>query len=173
MNLKNNFSKILVTGPQRSGTRFVAKAIAHDNDILYVSEQQIKIRKGNIVRHFLALKERLVIQCPGLCYCIHEFSRKDTLIVMVIRDTEDIIRSQKRIGWGRFERGELKRYGKAKGVISEVKYDRWESQRELISNWLEVKYDDLKDHPLFIPKEERKSFAWNQTERDKTLEART
>jgi len=167
------FNKFLVTGPQRSGTRIMAKMISYDNNIRYVSEQEIKIRNIEKVERFLKQEERLVIQCPGLCHRIHEFSREDTLIVMMIRNVEDIIRSQKRIKWGKFEKKELEYYGKTKGVISKVKYEQWEKQKEQIINWIEIDYDSLKDHPLFIPKEERKNFRWNQTERDKTLEART
>ena len=163
--MRIDFSKILVTGPQRSGTRIVAKIIAHDNNIRYVDEREIGMKGIEKVERLLKNDERVVIQCPGLCHCIHEFHAVNHLVVMVIRDIEDIIRSQKRIKWGRFEKRELKYYGETKGVISKVKYDRWEGQKSLIPNWLEVKYDDLEDHPLFIPKEERRSFKWNQTER--------
>ena len=165
MNLKLDYSKILVTGPQRSGTRIVAKMIAHDNDIRYVSEQQVNIRDKQKAYKFLSLDERLVIQCPGLCHCIERFSGLNVLIVIVVRKVEDIIASQERIGWTRFQAGELRQYGKLDGIISEVRYKYWKLQKKLIINWLEVKYEDLKDHPMFVPKEERGEFKWNQTER--------
>ena len=167
MNLKLDFPKILVTGPQRSGTRIVAKMIAHDNNILYVSEQQIRIRSKRRAGNYLKLEERLVIQCPGLCRWIHEFSDTNVLIVMVIRSVDDIVASQARVKWNRFQKRELEYYGKTKGVISKVRYEYWEEQKKMISNWIEVKYEDLKNHPLFIPKEERSDFRWNQTERHK------
>lgn len=160
-----SFHKILVTGPQRSGTRIVAKMIAYDNGIRYVSEQEVSIRSNRKTKDILALDERLVIQCPGLCHCIEEFSSGTVLIAMVIRNVEDIIASQRRIKWNRFQRRELEQYGLKSGVISKVRYEHWERQKKLIANWIEIKYEDLKDHPLFIPKKERGKFKWNQTER--------
>lgn len=165
MNLKLDYSKILVTGPQRSGTRIVAKMIAHDNDIRYVSEQEVRIRSNRKTNNILALDERLVIQCPGLCHCIEQFSSGTVLIAMVIRNVEDIVASQSRIGWTRYQARELRQYGLESGVISKVRYEYWERQKKLITNWIEIKYEDLKDHPLFIPKKERGKFKWNQTER--------
>lgn len=165
MNLKLDYHKILVTGPQRSGTRIVAKMIAHDNKIRYVSEQQVGIRSTRKANRFLALDERLVIQCPGLCHCIEEFSAFGILIIIVVRKIEDIIASQSRIGWTRFQEGELKQYGKTSGIISKVRYEHWEVQKKLILNWLEIRYEDLKGHPMFVPKKERRNFKWNQTER--------
>ncbi len=165
MTLMTSFHKILVTGPQRSGTRIVAKMIAHDNKIRYVSEQQVRIKSMKKANQFLSLDERLVIQCPGLCHCIEELASATVLIVIVVRNVKDIIASQSRIGWTRFEGGELRKYGKTSGIISKVRYAYWEMQKELIPNWLEVKYEDLKDHPMFVPKKERQDFKWNQTER--------
>ena len=165
MNLIFDFSKILVTGPQRSGTRIVAKMIAHDNDIQYVSEQQIAVRDERKVRHFLYRNDRLVIQCPGLCHRIEDFSGTNILIVIVVRNVEDIIASQRRINWNRHQHKELSLYGKKSGIISEVRYEHWKLQKKKIANWLEIRYEDLKDHPLFIPKDLRKNFRYNQTER--------
>ena len=164
MNLKFDFSKILVTGPQRSGTRIVAKMIAHDNGIRYISEQQVSIKSVRRANEFLKLDEPLVIQCPGLCHCIEEFTSPDVLIIIVVRSIEDIKASQKRIRWNRFQATELRRYGKTSGVISEIKYKHWKLQRTKIVNWIEIRYEDLKDHPMFVPKEKRKNFKWNQTE---------
>lgn len=166
MNLKFDFSKILVTGPQRSGTRIVAKMIAHDNGIRYISEQKINIRSGLKVHKFLCQDERFVIQCPGLCHCIENFADEDVLIVIVVRKVEDIIASQNRINWTkRFQVKELRQYGLTSGIISEVRYKHWQQQKKQIVNWIEIIYEDLQNHTLFIPKKERKKFKWNQTER--------
>jgi len=164
MNIKTGFSKILVTGPQRSGTRITAKIIAHDNNIKYIDESEIKIRDYTILKNLLKQDERLVIQCPGICHCIEMFDYPGILIIMVIRDIEDIVKSQERISWGsKNKERELKLYGKKEGIISKIKYDHWEEQKNQISNWFEIRYDDLKNHPLFIPKKERKGFEAGQT----------
>ena len=166
--MRINFSKILVTGPQRSGTRIVAKIIAYDNNIRYVDEHKIKIKGGEILDKLLKSNERMVIQCPGLCHRIHEFGNMDLLVVMVIRNIKDIISSQERIGWGKYEKAELAFYGRKNGVISKVKYAYWQEQKKQVLFWVEVKYEDLKKHPLFINKKKRKDFKWNQTELEAT-----
>lgn len=173
---KIKFSKILVTGPQRSGTRIVAKIIAFDNKIRYVDEQEFDVRDMISLGKLFREDGRMVIQCPALCYCLHDFhylfNLQDLLVVMVIRDIKDIINSQSNIKWtqdkkrtwARYERRELEHYGRKEGIISEVKYKYWQKQKSQIPNWLEIKYDDLKNHQLFIPKERRENFTWDQTE---------
>ena len=95
------FRVILVTGPQRSGTRFAAQAIAQSLGRVFVDEREIHIDSRYSLAIFLRLTSvPVVVQCPALCHCIHQFAQSDqTAVVMMRRAIEDIVASQGRIGW--------------------------------------------------------------------------
>jgi hypothetical protein len=171
------YGKILVTGPQRSGSRIAAEIIAYDTGYRYVDEDSFKIHEVNLFEEILR-QSNVVIQCPGLCYAIHNYATDDTLIVLVIRPLEDILASEQRIGWKHGPYHEYERYGisrpKAKWYrgrnlkpIAEVKYHFWEKhQRQLVKHYLELEYESLSDHPLWIPQGQRRNFAAKQTKHE-------
>ena len=155
------YNKILVTGPQRSGTRIAAKAIALDTGYTYIDEKEFKVSNLNQLREILK-KDKIVIQCPGVSAWIQKFSSEDTLIIFMKRDTEDILASQKRINWQ--QKTEVSKYNRSGGIICLIKYDEWErQQRPIIKHWLELEYESLAKHPLWIPKEKRLNFKARQT----------
>lgn len=85
---------------------------------------------------------------------------------MVYRSVADIVASQERIDWGENEDLELARYKGARAPIAAVKYSLWRKyQRPITANWLEVEYESLAAHPLWIDEEERAGFGPRQTER--------
>ena len=162
------FSRIFVTGPQRSGTTICAKMIARDTGHRYVDECHYGL--GDRIR-FAGLQGRskIVVQCPIHCYHIEDCSCPDNLIVLMRRPIEEIIASQERIRWQKNEPVELANYGKGpeEGPIAQVKYLYWEEhQRPLIENWLEIHYHSLSSHPLWVPAEERRNFHCRQTRRN-------
>ena len=163
------FDKILVTGPQRSGTRICARMIAHDTGYRYVDEKEIAVGHRDLLE---ALSGKFVVQCPALCHCVHEFSADDTLIILMRRKIEDIIASQERIEWGN-EQDQLRRhYGGVEGPISMVRYRFWEQyQRPRIRHVLEVEYESLSGHSLWIPREARFNFAPDQWEANSDVSA--
>ena len=152
----SNYRVILVSGPQRSGTRLVAHAIAEDTGHRYVDESYFGTFKNSKLDQLLE-KSQIVVQCPAVARWVHEYSADDVLIVFVRRDIEEIIVSQDRIGWTeRYEWGELQNYEADEGPIARVKYDFWEQhQRRHIEHWLEVEYESLKEHPLWVAKAKR------------------
>lgn len=157
------FKRIIVSGPQRSGTRVCAQMIANDLNYCYMDERVIHINNKEKFGNFVKA-ERVVIQCPGMARWVHEYSANDTAIVFMIRDVKDIIASQERIGWP-FEPDELSKYGKDEGIISEIKYKFWKKyQKAKIVNAFEIKYEDLKKHPYWIDKKDRKDFDWYRTD---------
>jgi hypothetical protein len=161
----SRYLNILVTGPQRSGTRITTKMIAHDLKYRFVDEDEIQVSDLSLILLLIDTKSHLVIQCPALCHQVHELSRSDSAVVIVKRPLDQILRSQKRIGWD-FNDVELRKYGITTGGTSAiVKYDYWNFfQRRRIHNPFEVEYEDLKSHPLWVDPEQRKNFKWNQTE---------
>lgn len=161
---------ILVTGPQRSGTRLIAKAIAHDTGHTYIDEVEIKV---DSTYELFWIKEQtegsIVVQCPGLCYIAYLLMGIDGFfMVMCMRDVRDIIISQERIGWG-YEWLERLKYPTNSWKyesIAQVKYANWEYAREFLlpEQYLEIQYEEMKDHPLWVPKEDRQNWGFSQTE---------
>ena len=163
----DGFRNIVVTGPQRSGTRIAAKMIAYDLDYYFLDERKIFIDSYYALVQALADFEQHVIQAPALCRWVHHLGINDDLaIVLMRRDIKDIIASQQRVEW-RWEPLELIFYGRKvnEGPIAEVKYEYWdEVQKHYIKNAFEVEYESMRDHPLWVPKIYRKDFDSHQTE---------
>jgi len=156
------FSNIIVSGPQRSGTRIAAKIIAADTDKEYVDEKYINFHDFRLLEWYLD-KGNTVVQCPGLSHLLHLISVPSTLVLMVTRPINEILASESR-SWSEKSREiELIKYGYTGGIISEIKYDFWfKYQKQRLMNAREVKYHNLEQHPLFI--KDRKTFRWDQTE---------
>ena len=162
--LKNNFKNIVVTGPQRSGTRIATKIIAVDTGKEYIDEKDINFHDFRLLEYYLN-EGNVVIQCPGLCHMVHYIKQPATLIIMILRDIDDIISSQNRIGWYKFARlEELHKYGCTEGIISRIKYNFWNTyQKPLLGEKARtIDYEYLKHHPFFVSKQKRKDFTWDQ-----------
>lgn len=157
------FDKVLVTGPQRSGTRIAAKMIAYDTGLEFIDEDEIGWDGFYRIAPIIESERNVVIQCPSLCRYMHMFNYDNVAIVLMRRNIEDIIASQKRICW-RWEWLELARYDLSEGVISEVKYKFWDQyQKEKIKHSFEVSYEKLAEHLLWIEKKDRQYFLPRQT----------
>lgn len=157
------FTRIIVTGPQRSGTTLVARAIAQDLGRQYIDEQAFTATNVDKWRSVVRTNNNFVMQAPGMCRFVHEFGHWDEVaVVLVRRNIDDIIASQERVGW-RWEDYELKNYGKASGPISQVKYDYWDNyQTYRIKNNFEVRYEDMVNHPLWVDKADRRGWHVRQ-----------
>jgi hypothetical protein len=165
------FNKILVSGPQRSGTTIAAKMIAKDLGITFFDETRIKSWDKDDTINIIRYHPRFVLQCPGLCAWLHVLGAfPDVLIVMMRRDIVDIIESERRINW-QWAYAEYEQYKKAFKdkaelwePISAYKYIVWEEvQRDQVKNYIELEYESLSDHPLWVPKEKRLGFEYKQT----------
>lgn len=156
------FSNIVVSGPQRSGTRITAKIMASDTEKNYIDEKYINFHDFRLLQHYLQ-KGQTVIQCPGLCHMLHNIKRENTLIIMVRRSIEEIISSEYRVWEKDSERIELIKYGHTDGIISEIKYNFWDNIQKTIlgKRAKEINFNDLEPHPLFI--KNRRNFRWDRT----------
>lgn len=161
------FKNIVVSGPQRSGTRIAAKILAEETDKTYIDEKRIHYHALRLLNIHLNIGN-VVIQCPGLCHLLHYILRKDTLIIVIRRDINEIIASEQRCWDDSYRDIELYKYGCTKGIISTIKYDFWEDVQKPILGKMarEIDYQFLEKHPLFI--KNRKNFKWDQTENDKS-----
>lgn len=174
-----DYPNIVVTGPQRSGTRICTHMIAYDTG--YKSVEEKAIEYDEYPRLELILQEPgHVVQCPCLCHMAHQMP-DEVLVVFMQRPVDEIIASQKRINWD-WEQREKDSYGLAKTPlfgdddprtgelngkepIALIKQVMWKRQKQDIKHWLEIEYHSLKSHPLWIS--DRKDFLWNQTRSQK------
>lgn len=162
----HSYKKIVVTGPQRSGTTLIARAIAYDLSREYVDEQAFIATDYLRWRQEMDKQRSFVMQAPGMCRYVHEYGDDDTVaVVLCRRNVEDIVASQERIGW-KHEAYELSLYGLTPQDgrrIADVKYEFWEQhQQAKIFNSFVVEYEDLEEHPLWIPKAKRANFGPRQ-----------
>lgn len=156
------FNNIVVSGPQRSGTRITAKIIAHDTGKTYIDEKDINYHDFRLLEYYIK-QGNSVIQCPGLCRILHHIKDKSTLVIIVRRPIDEIINSEDR-HWSKDSRRlELFKYAHSNGIISRIKYAFWEKiQRGILADRArEIRYHNLESHPLFIRK--RINFKWDQT----------
>ena len=155
------FNKILVTGPQRSGTTICAKMIEYDLGLDYIDENRVGVSKKYSVDSLMRATNRFVLQCPGIAYMAHTFKDiEDLAVIFMVRSVSDIIKSQERIEWP-YEKLELKKYGAEAGPIAEVKYRFWRrDQKPNMNNAFEINYKSLAAHKLWV--EERKHFGPRQ-----------
>lgn len=170
---ERGFTTIVVTGPQRSGTTFMAYAISYDIGWPYADEAVFNIDDRKKFNDLLLFRERnIVVQAPGMMRWIDEYGLyKDILFIVMIRAVEDIVKSEVKRRWG-FRAYEIKKYldlGATLDIpISKTKYEYFEkNQRQYFKgNLLLVKYpEDVRDHPLFVPDKERVDWTIKQVNR--------
>ena len=160
----------MVTGIPRSGTRICARIIANDTGHQYIDETELrnttdyKLTNVAKLKFYIKYFPNLVIQSPQLAYCCHEID--DLFVVWLKRDVEEIKASMSRIKMEEHTiLNELANYGEEFGdrdLLIETKLKIWETQKSVLKdNFLEVEYNDLKPHPLFLG--HRNNFVWCQT----------
>lgn len=171
---------ILVSGPQRSGTRICSKMIANDTGLPYIDEVDISelflgsAKTIKVIQNLVDTKN-FVLHCPPLMPWIHLVH--GALIVIMWRSVDEITRSAERINWKKghqeFEYNKMgyTRFGRLRpGFIktdiplAEIKYEFWNNyQRDRVVDYLGVQYSDLSKHPMWVSSDERSQFRWNQT----------
>jgi hypothetical protein len=157
--------KIVVTGPQRSGTRIGAKMIAADTGYQFVDEAEFLIKDSDLFREFLQ-RDGVVVQAPHMLKDVVDDPPPGILIVLMRRDLDQIHASASRIRWAEEFGGnttELKKFGLTEGDSAAVKYDYWDSHEKSVP-FVEVPYESLRAHPMYVPDEQRKSFGHWQTQ---------
>ena len=163
------FRCIIVTGPQRSGTTVAAAMIACDLSYWFYKEEAICTSDLGRARRLVAKVDSFVLQAPAICRWVHFLTSPTVAIVLMRRNIEDIVASEKRIRWhgSVHNKLELRQYGLETSIISEVKYRYWDTiQKHLIDNPFEIQYESLAAHPMWVPKEERAHFRSRQYMRE-------
>jgi hypothetical protein len=159
------YRRIVVTGPQRSGTRIGAQMVAADTGQRFVDEAEFLIKDSDLFREFLE-QDGVVVQAPHMLKDVVDDPPPGIFIVLMRRDLDAIHASAARIRWTEQFGGnttELKKFGLTEGDSAAVKYDYWDSHQKLVP-FMEVPYDSLRAHPMFVSEDQRKSFGHWQTQ---------
>jgi hypothetical protein len=164
------FSTIVVTGPQRSGTKFTAEIIAAELGLQYVHESEFGVHA--LDHCWKLLDQPVVIQAPALsAYC--HLLPPHVAVVFMLRELGQILASQERIaGWRDVEEPrELAKYFRLPGgePIAQLKYAVWEQfQKPALTAagkpFLELRFPtDVENHPRFVSAAERRDWLPHQT----------
>lgn len=177
------YNKIIVTGPPRSGTTICSRILAHELKYRFIDETLYdgnNPNKFSLMLHYLS--RNFVIQTTAFTRDIHKYYfNQPTCIVLMKRPISDILDSfdntKKFIdnssnGLNVTAAGELfngfdddaietikKHFGYENNnnlTLPEVIYDHFEKNKNPEKVYLEINYDDLKNHELFIDKETRR-----------------
>lgn len=164
---------IIITGCQRSGTMFISQLYGLKYKCVVWDESQWLPLPNQIDKLQYMVEngvKELIIQAPAALVNFPAIFHKvpGVHFVGVQRDTEEIIKSMKRIKWLSEEF-----YHWPDFMYDHIQYmsDLWDSLKRILppESWTEVKYDDFKDNPLYIPENERKDFTVKQWQRDKPI----
>lgn len=173
------FRVVLVTGPQRSGTQIATQIIAAETGHEAVMEGKFCVHNRELFEALIRERSNVVVQCPGMCHIVHHVATNvelepdwrekeggpDIAVVLMRRQVSDILASQERIGWtAAHEAEELAKYSGYGPPIAVAKYHFWDvCQRWLVPYSMEVEYESLAGHPLWVPKSRRGGWTAHQT----------
>lgn len=173
--IMKNFSKIIVTGPPRSGTTITARILAYNLKYKFIDETHYDGNDQNKFAFFLYHPRKMVIQMTAWTRDVHNlFFNQPTLIVLVKRNIQDILESMKytekfletNVGVDKgmfrgFNQDAINYILQHFGVennqcLPEVIYKHFEENKNPYKNYQTVNYDDFKNHKLFIKKKIRR-----------------
>jgi len=152
-----------VTGPQRSGTTFLAHAISYDLGIQHIDEVDFQTFDYLQFREVAARSQSWVAQAPALFHHLDDLQNDFGSAVPVVcrRSVDDIVASQRRINWGAREEGLERQHLRIPSgdqrPIAEIKYEIWDRHKHSYPHFVEVPYVDLRQHPLYV--ETRSDFG--------------
>jgi hypothetical protein len=142
--------------------------IAHDTEHWFVGEEEIGVDSLNRLWKILQISHHIVVQCPALSAYTHLMAGENDpglLVVMMRRDLDDIKASEERIFW-KWEMPELIRLRTIQGNSAVMKYLLWKDVQKVYlgKQGIEVAYNSLEQHGLWIAKPGRARFGARQTQ---------
>jgi hypothetical protein len=165
--------RVVVSGPQRSGTTIAAKMLAADLGFKYIDEMAFGTHDIHGLMRELK-KPRVVIHAPALSRFLELIPNAS--IVWMRRALTDVLLSQRKLGLDIFahpgkpfeqnEDSERDAYGEhSSEPLAAVKTRYWEQfQRiHLGDRAFDLDYDTLNGHPMWVDSEARKEFHRRQT----------
>jgi hypothetical protein len=156
--------RIVVTGPQRSGTRIATKMIAADTGHRYIDELDFAIHDAVRWRAYLSTDD-VVVHAPSMLKDVVDDPPPGIFVVLMRRSLEAIHASAVRIDWEGQHQGnsyELRKFGLPDGDSAEVKYEYWDAHHKRFP-YSELPYESLRGHPLWVDEALRSTFGPLQT----------
>lgn len=183
--LFKGYDRVIITGPQRSGTTFTSKAIANTLGYRFVDEAEFGVNKFDLFKNKLKEKN-IVVQAPSMSSRVHMAVGENDLVVFMSRKWSDIIKSVFKKN-GRLSNWiyqetmyDLERYHieQVDPNINEV-YDQYVDRdsyylncfyslwkhymSKQIPNCFALDYESMKEHPMWVDKQQRSKFHYKQT----------
>jgi len=153
-----NFPHVIVVGPHRSGTTFVAHAIGHDTGKIVLDEKMVDHAKVRRIPEVLSRYKEAVLQAPYALPWAPVLSDEDTAVVCCHRSHKDIENSVKR---SKTSRGKII---SVPGFSSQQAEALWNKIRDLVANPFDINYEDMQNHLLYVPSENRKNWHHKQVD---------
>ena len=141
---------IIVTGPQRAGSRIAANILAQEMGGVFIDELEYR----------LPLPNNAVVQAPFLLKATIELSYMipNVKFAFMYRSPMDIVSSMERIEWYQDYTTDLNFYTTyVKHCYEYIELLKRTLQKD---QWFDIQYDSLKTHPLFV--QDRTGFTTKQ-----------
>ena len=176
--LFKGYKRIIIVGPQRSGTTFTSQALANTLNFRNVDEDEFGVRDINMFRNIMK-QENIVIQAPAMTCKIQTLVGNDDLVVFMVRKWSDIIKSVINKNNGLLsnwvfmnimfdiERHNFNKYDSKAGEAFDKcvekdcpylnsYYNMWKHyQLKNIPNCIALEYESMKNHPMWLDKDQR------------------
>ena len=183
--LFKGYKRIIIVGPQRSGTTFTSQALANTLNFRNVDEDEFNVRDVDMFRNIMK-QENIVVQAPAMTCRIQSLIGKDDLVVFMSRKWSDIVKGVYRKNGSlsnwilmetmfNIERYYFNEYDNTAGdffdkhvnkdsYYLDAYYNMWKYyQSKLIPNCIALKYESMKSHPMWLNKDQRENFGNKQT----------
>lgn len=151
-----NHKTVVITGCQRTGTTYAAKELARVLGYVHYDEGGFGTHSFERFMTIVNKDENKVIQAPAL---LHEMSNlpKDVMVVMMVRDEDDVAKSMTRLGW--FKVHANKEYRLYKKDILKTPQQLYRTKIEFGRklNLDELDYNELKKTENYV--EDRSKFT--------------
>lgn len=159
------YKKVVVSGPQRSGTTIAAKILASELGYEFAIEETFHVFSATSFFKLLCKKNNMVIQAPAMSHLLGEIDRPDTAIVFMIRDNKEIRESEQRVNY-KCQKSECEKYfmdHSNPAMIKKMMFILYQAPR-LEGRYYFLNYKSLQGHSLWIDQEQRAGFHHRQTE---------
>ena len=181
--LAREFPCVVVTGPERSGTSIATEMVSSSAGYDNVPEETWDNDFGYLWR-LLNERKRIVVHAPHLTFRLHEIDRHcpdRALVVFMLRSPQDIVDSQRRANWGVLSEhcpdgGDPRGWGNpASRWYDAQSYELFRDlidpaahlcvnrqvcwrlrQRQCVEHFVEVEYETLRTHPLWLDPADRR-----------------
>ena len=162
----SEFERIVVVGPQRSGTKIAANMICCEIGYSLVMHHYMPPNENGLNK--FRAESSIVLHSPGFFKFRKDIQDTDAMI-FVWRELDDIRKSEERFNMP----VKIKHYDTIYNISlasdAKSKQDMWSDEHKDLKNAFNIRYEDLKDHELWANKDERSKFnGVNQVDKDGT-----